>query len=272
MFTIKNFANFNDRCADGSENIQITSRMGQFSIIEHEQDKSVCYHTAIGEYYASKMGVRRRQLFCDLSKGSVMMQNGAMQWMLGSVNMDTGIKGVGDLVGKMFAGKATGESAVKPRYVGSGLVACEPTYKHLILTRVEDWAGGLVLDDGLFMACDGELNLNLKARSNVSSAVAGGKGLFNLMLRGSGVAALECAYPVDELVEIELQDDVLKVDGPFVVAWSASLDFEVGRAGKSLTGSAVSGEGLVNIYKGTGRVWMMPVNARASGSVLDACD
>ena len=43
------------------------------------------------------------------------------------------------------------------------------------------------------------------------------------------------------------------------IAWSGSLSFTVERAGKSLIGSATSGEGLVNVYRGTGKVLMAPV-------------
>ena len=61
------------------------------------------------------------------------------------------------------------------------------------------------------------------------------------------------------LVEITLKDDVLKVDSNFAIAWSNSLQFTVERSSKSLIGSAASGEGLVNVYRGTGKVLLAPV-------------
>ena len=64
---------------------------------------------------------------------------------------------------------------------------------------------------------------------------------------------------MEELVEITLENDVLKIDGNFAIAWSGSLEFTVERSGKTLLGSAASGEGLVNVYRGTGKVLMMPV-------------
>lgn len=97
-------------------------------------------------------------------------------------------------------------------------------------------------------------------RSSFSSAVAGNEGLFNLGLSGNGVVCLESVCPKEELVEITLQDDVLKVDGNMAIAWSGSLDFTVERSGKSLIGSAASGEGLVNVYRGTGKVLLAPVS------------
>ena len=96
-------------------------------------------------------------------------------------------------------------------------------------------------------------------RSNFSSAVAGNEGLFNLGLVGKGIVCLESACPKEELIEVELQNDVLKVDGNLAIAWSGTLDFTVERSGKSLIGSVASGEGLVNVYRGTGKVLIAPV-------------
>ena len=96
-------------------------------------------------------------------------------------------------------------------------------------------------------------------RSNLSSAVAGGEGLFNLGIQGVGTLCLESPVPKEELIEITLQNDVLKVDGNMAIAWSGTLDFTVERSGKTLIGSAASGEGLVNVYRGTGRVLLAPV-------------
>jgi uncharacterized protein (AIM24 family) len=102
------------------------------------------------------------------------------------------------------------------------------------------------------------LTQQVVARSNLSSAVLGGEGLFNLCLTGSGVAVLESPVPQSELIVFQVQDDVVKIDGNMAIAWSGSLQFTVEKSGKSLLGSAVSGEGLVNVYRGTGTILMAP--------------
>ena len=43
------------------------------------------------------------------------------------------------------------------------------------------------------------------------------------------------------------------------IACSVSLNYKEERSGKSLIGSAASGEGLVNVYRGTGKVLLAPV-------------
>ena len=229
-------------------------------MVEYERDLSVSPASAQAAWFCNAMNVRKRQVICDLSKSHVTVQAGAMQWTVGNVNATTGIKGVGDLFGKAVRGKVTGESAIKPEYTGDGILVLEPTYRHIILVDLKDWNGSIVLDDGLFLACESTLKQKAVMRSNLSSAVAGGEGLFNLGVTGNGVLCLESASPREELIEITLQNDVLKIDGNMAVAWSGTLDFTVERSGKSLIGSAASGEGLVNVYRGTGKVLLAPVS------------
>lgn len=250
MYQISNFTDNDD--------VKVLSELGAFQVIEYQRDLSVSPHSAITAYYSAQMNVKKRQLVCRLAQARVTIQAGAMQWMLGNVNATTGVKGVGDLLGKAVRGKASGESAIKPEYTGDGILVLEPTYKHLILMDAADWGGSVVLDDGLFLACESTLQSKTVMRSSLSSAVAGGEGLFNLSLNGSGVFCIESDCPKEELIAITLQNDVLKVDGNYVIAWSKALDFTVERSGKSLLGSAASGEGLVNVYRGTGKVLMMP--------------
>lgn len=252
MYQISNFTDNDD--------IRTLASLGAFTVVEYERDLSVSPASAQEAYFCNAMNVRKRQVICDLSKSHVTVQAGPMQWTVGNVNATTGIKGVGDLFGKAVRGKVTGESAIKPEYTGDGILVLEPTYRHILLVDLKDWNGSIVLDDGLFLACESTLKQKAVMRSNFSSAVAGGEGLFNLGVTGNGVLCLESASPREELIEITLQNDVLKVDGNMAVAWSGTLDFTVERSGKSLIGSAASGEGLVNVYRGTGKVLLAPVS------------
>ncbi len=251
MYQIKNFTDNDD--------IRIVDSKGAFTVVEYLRDLSVSPADAQIAYFCNQMNVRKRQVICELSKSHVTIQAGAMQWMAGNVNATTGIKGVGDLFGKAMRGKVTGESAIKPEYTGDGTLVLEPTYKYILLEDLSDWNGSIVLDDGLFLACESTLKQKTVMRSNLSSAVAGGEGLFNLGITGDGIVCLESRSPREELIEITLNNDVLKVDGNMAIAWSGTLEFTVERSGKSLIGSAASGEGLVNVYRGTGKVLLAPV-------------
>lgn len=244
-----------------NNNRKIISTINNFHVLEYVQDASVSPMNAIDEYFMSKMNVRRRQVVIDISRDhSAVIQAGAMQWMGGNVQATSGVKGLGDLFGKAIKGAVTKETAVKPEYVGEGFLVLEPTYKYIILQDVSKWGNvGMTIEDGMFLACDANVKRNIVARKTLSSAILGGEGLFNMSLQGNGAVALESNVPEDELIEIELENDELKIDGNLAVCCSSNLDFTVERTTKTLVGSAVSGEGLVNVYRGTGRVLMSPV-------------
>ena len=244
-----------------NENRKYAKSIENFHVLEYVQDASVSPMNAMNEYFMSKMNVRRRQVVIDIDKDhSAVIQAGAMQWMGGNVQATSGVKGIGDFLGKALKGAVTKETAVKPEYVGEGCLVLEPTYKYIILVDIGKWGpAGMTIEDGMFLACDANVKSKVVARKNLSSAVLGSEGLFNLSLQGNGVAALESNVPEDELIEVILENDELKIDGNLAVCWSSNLDFTVERSTKTLVGSAVSGEGLVNVYRGTGRVLMCPV-------------
>lgn len=244
-----------------TENRQIVEKAGCFSLLEYVKDISVHHGNAMAEFFAAQMNIRKKQVIAKLDGNGVVIQAGAMQWTSGMVEAATNIKGAGDLAKKLIGSKVTGESAVKPRYHGYGLLVLEPTYKHILFEEVSDWEGGMVLEDQLFLACADTVSSKVVARSNLSSAALGGEGLFNNCLTGVGIAVLESPVPREELILMELTEptDEVRIDGNMAIAWSNSLKFTVERTTKTLIGSAASGEGLVNVYRGKGRILMAPV-------------
>jgi uncharacterized protein (AIM24 family) len=239
---------------------KIAYEKGSFSVLEYNKDLSVTRETAMDSFYASQMNVHKRQLIANLNGNGVVVQAGAMQIMMGDVNAATNIKGAGDLLKKAIGSKVTGESAIKPKYIGNGVLILEPTYKYIIMEDLSDWNGKMVIEDGLFLACDDTVNLNVVSRSTFSSAALGGEGFFNTALSGTGTVVLESPVPMEELIVVDITDDVVKIDGNMAIAWSDSLKFTVEKTTKSLVGSAASGEGFVNTYRGTGRILIAPVN------------
>ncbi len=239
---------------------RIVTEAGRFSLLEYERDLSVTPESANTAYFAAQMNVRKKQVIAKLNNdGGVIVQAGAMQLMLGQLHAATNVKGAGDLMKKFIGSKVTGETAIKPRYEGVGLLVLEPTYRYILFEDLAHWNGNMVIEDGMFLACDDSVNMKVTARSTISSAVLGNEGLFNTALVGQGIAVLESPVPAEELVSVELDKDVVRIDGSMAIAWSNSLEFTVERTTKTLIGSAASGEGLVNVYRGTGKVLIAPV-------------
>ena len=251
-----------------NDNRRVVAQLGNFRVIEHQKDLSVGRMTAATEYFSSEMNVKLRQVEVSLNGSMVRTQAGAMQMMVGNVSMETGVKGgAKGFLGSMVKAAVTNESAVKPEYSGNGQLILEPTYKHIILQDVAAWGPkGLVIEDGMFLASDGSVQHNVVSiAQDFGTALLSNEGIYNLCFTGSGVVALESYVPMEELIEFELQDDVLKIDGNMAVCWSGSLDFGIEKATKKLIGSLVSGEGLVNVYRGTGKVWVSPVSGTRDG-------
>lgn len=69
---------------------------------------------------------------------------------------------------------------------------------------------------------------------------------------------LELPVPQDEITMVHLENDVLRVDGNFAIMRTAGVQMSVEKSSATLVGSAVSGEGLVNVFRGTGDVWIAP--------------
>ncbi|WP_051226543.1 AIM24 family protein [Butyrivibrio sp. MC2013] len=239
---------------------KVTVQKGIFSVVEYEKDLSVESDRAQKAYFESLMDVRKRQLTAniDYDKG-VIAQKGRMQLMIGDLKAETDIAGAGDLVRKFVSARVTGESTIKPRYTGKGILVLEPSFRYILIEDLADWGGEMVIEDGMFLACEDSVDIRLSARSNVSSAVLGGEGLINTKLTGEGLVALECPVPRSELIEIRLDDDTVKIDGNMAIAWSGDLKFTVERTTATFVGSVAAGEGLVNVYRGSGTVLVAPV-------------
>jgi len=250
MVRIQNFIGAND-------NLTILEEKGIFKVFQHNKDLSVSPQAASTAYFMSQMNCVPKQVCIVLKNNAVRLKPGAMQFTAGSVSQQTGVKSASDLLGKVARSVVTDDAAIKPLYKGSGVIVTEPTFLYPIIEDVSEW-DGLVCEDGMFICCDDEVKERTVMRSNISSAVAGKEGLFNLLLEGDGMAVLMSRCPREELYTIILENDCVKIDGNMAVCWSDSLEFTVERSGRSILGSAASGEGLVNVYRGTGKILMAP--------------
>lgn len=239
-------------------NLLKIAECGCFEVYEHQKDLSVKASSAVTAYFMHEMNLRKRQVLCTLNGNSIKVQGGAMQWSSGKVTMNSNINSVKGFLGKAISGVVTGESMAKPIYQGEGNLMFEPTYNYILFEKAEDWGSGIVLDDGLFLACDANIKETIVARNNVSSALLGGEGLFNLSLSGEGIVVLESPVPREELIEFIIDNDEVKIDGNMAIAWSNSLNFTVEKSESSIVGSLVNGEGLLNVYRGSGKILLAP--------------
>jgi len=213
-------------------------------------------HNSEMMYFMDKQNMKARQPVIYLNNDSVKLEPGAMSYFQGNLEMVSGVTAK-NLIGRVFTGAVTGESVAQPEYKGTGMIVLEPSFKHFIVIELQT-GEEIIVDKGMFFAAQGCANVSAFMQKNLSSAAFGGEGIFQQSIKGPGLCILECEVPMCEIDIIELNNDVLKVDGNFAVLRTGGINFTVERSAKTLVGSAVSGEGLVNVYRGSGQVWLAP--------------
>lgn len=207
-------------------------------------------------YYMTQQNMKIRQVAIYINNSSFKIEPGAMSYFQGNLTMESGVK-IGNTIGRMFTGAVTGEKMAQPEYSGTGMLVLEPTFRHILLIELEK-GESIIVDKGMFYGAQGSVDVKSVMQKNVSSALLGGEGLFQIQIIGPGAVILESVVPIEEIDIIHLENDTLKVDGNFAILRSEGISFTVEKSAKSLLDSAMSGEGLVNVFRGTGQVWLAP--------------
>lgn len=231
-----------------------------FQVLEYDSLKGGdSLELAIKLNQMREANIKLRQVRIILDDSSVKIEKGALSYMRGSVNMKNKMGGPLGLGKKLFASKVTGESTFKPRYDGTGEIFLEPSFGHYALIELEDEE--IVVDDRMFYACENSVEVGAYMNKALSSVMFGNEGVFQTKLSGEGVVVLEIPVPESEIFKCKINNDVLKVDGNFAVLRSGNIEFTVEKSSKSLLSTATGGEGLLNVFKGTGEVWLIPTKS-----------
>lgn len=231
-----------------------------FQILEFDDLQGARHlNTAMQLNLMKSSSIRLKQVRIILDDSAVKIESGTLSYMKGNVEIETKTGGLIGIGKKLFSNKVTGESMFKPILRGTGEVFLEPSFGHFTLIELEDEE--IIIDDGLFFACEDSVEIEPVMQKSISSLIFGNEGIFQSKLSGSGIVILELPVPEKEILRCKLYRDDLKVDGSFAVLRSGNIDFTVEKSGTTLVGSAINGEGLLNVYRGTGEVWLVPTKS-----------
>ena len=187
-----------------------------------------------------------------LDDDDVRTERGALNHMQGEITMDVPWPTLKAWWVSLFSD----ESLLRPRYSGTGTVALDSSlggYHLLKINPGERW----VLDTRCFWASDGEVGLSIY-RERMLTSLWADEGLFwyKTVLKGTGKAVLSVPGPVHE---VELNDETLVTDGPFVVARTQGISMQVKRPAKNIVSYWLSGQKRAYVYKGTGKLILCTV-------------
>lgn len=207
-------------------------------------EEAIMAHFEVIEFEGQKL------IKATIQNETIRAEAGALHYMLGQIEMTSKAPSVGGFLKSMVSG----ETVFKPTYTGQGEIYFgPPIFGEYIVMQLnnEEW----ILDQGAYVCSDIGIEVDV-FRNKALTGLIGGEGLFQTKVRGTGTLVIQAPGKVQN---IQLQGHTLSVDGGFAVARSASLDYTVRRASKSLVGSFTSGEGLLNVFTGTGTVLLAPV-------------
>jgi len=229
-----------------------------FEILEFEELKGATdVDVAVNLFYAREVGMKIRQVRINLENSKIKTEAGALYFYKGHIEAETKMGGVTGVFKKAISGSLINESAMQPIYRGTGEIWLEPSFTHYIVIELQ--GNSIIVDKGMFYCCSEEITVSPQMQTNISSAVLGGEGMFQIKLSGHGVVILESSIPKDEIFTYHLKKgEVLKVDGNFAIARSEGVDFTVTKSDKTLIGSVLNGEGLLSTFKGEGTIWLAP--------------
>ena len=187
-----------------------------------------------------------------LDGDAVRTERGALNHMQGAITMDVPLPSLRAWWVSLFSD----ESVMRPRYSGTGTVYLDSSLGgyHLMTVKPEErW----VLDTRCFWASDGEVGLSIY-RERLMTAFLSNEGLlwYKTALKGNGQAVLSVPGPVQE---VELKQDTLVTDGPFVIARTQGISMRVKRPAKNIVSYWLSGQKRAYVYEGTGKLLLCTV-------------
>jgi uncharacterized protein (TIGR00266 family) len=200
------------------------------------------------------------------------IQRGSMIYHNNLVNLQTRVNAKGSGIGKLFrsVGRSvtSGESIFITEISSSGnggLIALSPSTPGTIL-KLDVGAQQYRLNDGAFLAMESSVNYSME-RQSVGRAFFGGQGgLFVMSTEGQGQLLVNAFGSIKEINLVN--EHGFTIDNAHVVAWDRELEYDIHLEGGGLLGSIGTGEGVVNTFRGTGKVLIQTLNIETFAQVL----
>jgi uncharacterized protein (TIGR00266 family) len=140
--------------------------------------------------------------------------------------------------------------------VPNGQVAIAPTCPGTIV-QLDVGEKQYRLNDSVFLAMESSVAYTLQSQS-VGKALFGGQGGFFVMTTEGQGRLLVNSF--GSIKEIELNNaQGFAIDNSHVVAWDRNLDYQISLQ-SGVFGSIGTGEGVINVFSGTGKVLVQTLN------------
>lgn len=212
---------------------------------------------------------------------TVIAEAGAMNWMEEDITfearMGDGTEADSGVMGKLFgAGKRllTGESLFMTHFTNRGsmkrqVAFAAPYPGKIVPVDLATLGGDLLCQKDAFLCAAMGTRLSIAFNKKLGAGFFGGEGFILQKLQGDGKAFLHAGGTV---VKRELRGETLRVDTGCIVAFDATVDYDIEMVG-GLKSMLFGGEGLfLATLRGHGTVWMqsLPFSRLADRILMNA--
>lgn len=201
----------------------------------------------------------------ELDAGEVIRaEPGAMVSMSPHLKLESKMQG--GLLSALGRSMLGGESMFQSTYTAEG----KPGEILLAPSTPGDIMGVTLSDQSYFVQggsyLAGSTALQMDTKFGGLKTFFAGEGAFMLKLSGTGLLLLSSFGAIHKIVLAEGEDYI--VDTGHIVAFEASVKFDLQRAAKGLFANVTSGEGVVCKYHGPGEIYIQTRNLSAFVSAI----
>ena len=196
----------------------------------------------------------------------ILIERGSMVYHCGNVKLDgqlnnAGKTGVGGMFSAIGRSMTSGQSVFITKVTGlknGAQIAVAPCIPGKIKELRAQEGNQLYINDGAFLACGDGVNYEMISQS-LDKALLGTGGFFVMRTTGNGPILI---HACGDILEIELHNSQgFVVDNDRALAWSDSLKYSI-KVASGLLGIK-SGEGFVNEYTGSGKIYIQTRNLKS---------
>jgi uncharacterized protein (AIM24 family) len=188
----------------------------------------------------------------SLVNDTVRVEAGALSFYRGAITMDARIP----TVRTMVSATLSEERAVRPTLTGTGEVVLESSVGgfHIVDMQGEEW----IIERGGYWASDDEVEVGVY-RERIMNAFWSGDGFidFHTRVRGHGKLVLTARGPAHEITLADGERYAAEARG-VVIARTSEVSYRVRRPARGIVGSWLSGERMLRVYTGPGRIVVAP--------------
>jgi uncharacterized protein (AIM24 family) len=184
----------------------------------------------------------------------IRMEAGALCYMSGDISVYSPfLPSIGGVIASVLAD----EAMHRPTYTGTGVITTESSLGgfHLLELNGESW----ILERGAYWASEGNIDLKYH-REPIMTALYAGEGFIYLQTKVSGHGkVIVCTKGPTEIIQLE-KGQRFVAEGQYVICRTADVTMKIQRLTKNLLGRFTSGEKIVRVFEGTGKLLLNPAH------------